>query len=261
MEIFVQNSSRRDYRYVFTAKCGEWSKKISANIKGSVAVVMRTTIPVDVPSFCLWSTASLEDFREAEGLEGPEPQPSKVPGIDDAELARQATVQRVVEYNPKVSILDLQRRMDEACKQPPVGELMTAPVSSLGDRMTACVKASDDLVAALRVLGEAQNRAKAEALTEPVPSRVVAIRLTGTPGLSFRGDCLVSNDAGSTSKIYEGSVPFQLTIENTDFVSCTVASNSSFGTLKLEIVKDGNVIGESDTQAPYGIVSVSRKVN
>ncbi len=107
MEIFVRNSSRRNYRYVFTAKCGDWSKKLSANIKGSSDGTTQASILVDVPATCDWSTAVLSDFREAEGLDGPEARPSKVPGIDDAELARQSAVQRqrIVEtYSPADSV-------------------------------------------------------------------------------------------------------------------------------------------------------------
>jgi tetratricopeptide (TPR) repeat protein len=35
IEIVVRNSSSKDYRYVFTTKCGEWSETVSSNIKGS----------------------------------------------------------------------------------------------------------------------------------------------------------------------------------------------------------------------------------
>lgn len=96
-EINIRNSSARAYRFVFVVKCGDWSKSILGNIESSSGPPSEKAIPVDLASPCKWSDLSLEQIREAEGLEGLEPQPSKVLGIDDAELARQATVQRVVE--------------------------------------------------------------------------------------------------------------------------------------------------------------------
>jgi len=83
MEIQVLNSSTLGYRYVLTAKCGEWSKELSGNIESSPnpPYSKEKRIQLDLPSPCSWSAASLEEVREAEGLEGPEPQAPKVPEL------------------------------------------------------------------------------------------------------------------------------------------------------------------------------------
>ena len=140
-------------------------------------------------------------------------------------------------------------------------EIASGPASSIGDHMTACAKAYDELIAAGRAQIEAQNKAPAEAMNRPVPSGVIVIRLTGTSGLPFGGDCYFSNRVGSISKSYDGAIPFQTTVEGVDRVSCSFTKHSTRGVLKLEIIKDGNVIGESDTNASLGGVSVSRDVN
>jgi hypothetical protein len=264
MEIQVLNSSTLGYRYVLTAKCGEWSKELSGNIESSPnpPYSKEKRISLDLPSPCSWSDASLAQVREAEGLEGPEPQPSKVQGIDDAELARRAKMQKTFEDGPRVSISELQNRANKACKGQSLGDLATAPVSDIGDHMTACVKANDDLAAALRVQGETEAKTRTEAMNRPAPSGVVVVRLTGTAGLPFTGNCSFSNRAGTNSKSYEDVLPFQITGENADTVNCSFISKSDFRhDLKLEILKDGKVVGESDTGAPYGVVSVLRELN
>jgi tetratricopeptide (TPR) repeat protein len=263
VEIFVRNSSPRDYRYIFTAKCGEWRRTVSSNIKGSSpGASVQSSILIDVSPPCDWGTTSLEDFKEAEGLAGGEPQPSKVPGVDDAELARRAKIQEVIEDSPRISISELQRRVDEACKPQPLAGLATAPVSDIGDHMTGCVKANDDLAAALRVQGGTQAKARTETMNKPAARGVVVVRLTGTTGLPFTGTCSFSNRGGTNSKSYDDVLPFQVTGESVDTVNCSFISKSDFRhDMKLEILKDGQVIGESDTNAPYGLVSVVRDIN
>ncbi len=128
--------------------------------------------------------------------------------------------------------------------------------------MTACVKAYDDLEAAMKAKAEVQNKEKAEALNQPVPKGSIVIRVTGTTALPFSGTCSISNRAGTASKSYDEVVPFQVTVDNVDNVNCSFISKSDFrNDLKLEIVKDGRVIGESHTDAPYGVVGVARDVN
>lgn len=259
MEVQVRKSSPNAYRYAFTLKCGEWNKEVPGNIKGSVDSQEEKTNSFDLPLPCNWRDASLDQLREAEGLEGPDPKPSKVPGIDDAELARQEKAREVVPAN---SVSELQRRVDEACKTQSVGELATGPVSSVGDQMVACAKARDEMNSALRVEEEGQSKARAEALNEPIPGGGVTVRLTGTAGLPFSGQCYYSNSAGTVSKSYDDVIPFQLTVENVDTVNCSFISKSDFRhDLKLEIIKNGKILGESDTDAPYGLVSVARDVN
>jgi hypothetical protein len=264
IEIQVLNSSALGYRFVLTAKCEEWNKELSGNIESSPnpPYSKEKRIRLDLPSPCSWSDVSLEQVREAQGLEGPEPQPPKVPGIDDAELARRAKMQKTFEDAPRISISELRARVNEDCKRQSLGDLATAPVSDIGDHMTACVEANDDLATALRAQDETETKARTEAMNRPTPSGTVVVRLTGTAGLPFTGNCSFSSRVGTNSKSYEDVLPFQITGENVDTVNCSFISKSDFRhDLKLEILKDGKVIGESDTDAPYGVVSVLRNLN
>jgi len=103
---------------------------------------------------------------------------------------------------------------------------------------------------------------RAETMTRPVPNGVVVVRLTGTTGLPFTGTCSISNRSGTSSKSYDDVLPFQMTVENVDSVNCNFISKSDFRhDMKLEILKNGNVIGEANTDAPYGLVGVARDLN
>jgi hypothetical protein len=56
-------------------------------------------------------------------------------------------------------------------------------------------------------------------------------------------------------------VPFEATVSDADTVNCGFIAKSDFPhDLKLEIIKNGNVLGESTTNAPYGLVSVYRDI-
>lgn len=165
---------------------------------------------------------------------------------------------------PRPSVSGLQARANEACKQQSLGDLATARVSDIANHLTACVKATDDLAAALRAQGETEAKAKARtlAMNRPAPSGSVVVRLAGTARLPFKGNCSLSNRAGTNSKSYEDDLPLQITGENVAIVNCSFISKSDFRhDLKLEITKDGKVIGESDTDAPYSVVGVLRDLN
>jgi hypothetical protein len=261
MEIRILNSSPLGYRFALTAKCAQWTNTISGNIEGSAGAPKQKTISVDLPSACRWSDASLEQVREAEGLEGPEPHAPKVEGIDDAELARQAKIEKVVINDPNNSISELLRRADQACKQQPLSELATAPASSISDHVTACAKANDAVTAALQTEGARQSRAGGGAVNQSAPGGL-EVRLTGTAGVPFTGSCSFSNRGGTISQSYDDVLPFQTTAENVITVGCSFISKAEFlSNMKLEIIKDGRVIGESHTDAHYGVVSVMRDLN
>lgn len=99
-------------------------------------------------------------------------------------------------------------------------------------------------------------------MNRPAPSGSVVVRLAGTARLPFKGNCSFSNRAGTNSKSYEDDLPLQITGENVATVNCSFISKSDFRhDLKLEIIKDGKVIGESDTDAPYSVVSVLPDLN
>lgn len=273
LDIYLYNRSPIKHGYTLMVRCGKWSKTVTDSVAPSEAAqpgqgLGKPSFSFDVSPTCNLNDVAL-DLSSPEAIKGIPEQTSTsvVPGVSDEEMAQrlrslQGSTTTTAPGAVGNSISDLQRRVDEACKGQSVGELANAPTSRIGENMTACAKAYDDLTAALKVQGEAQNKARTEALNHPVPSGVLVVRLTGTEGLPFSGTCYYSNRAGTTSKTYDEVLPFQATIENVDSVNCSFISKSDFHhDLKLEIVKDGKVIGESDTDAPYGLVGVTRDVN
>jgi hypothetical protein len=166
--------------------------------------------------------------------------------------------QRVVETaSPSDAASAAEARMDKACTY---GLSMTA--RDITNTMADCAKATNDWEAALKAEAALKNRSKAEAMNQPAPSGAVVVRLTGTTGLPFSGDCVLSNRGGTTSKSFDDILPFQMTFENVDTVNCSFISKSDFRhDMELEILKNGNVVGESNTDAPYGLVSVARDLN
>ncbi|MCP4632378.1 MAG: hypothetical protein GY855_05590, partial [candidate division Zixibacteria bacterium] len=57
------------------------------------------------------------------------------------------------------------------------------------------------------------------------------------------------------SKNVDGVVPTEYSI-TADVVWCSFAKQSEGGTLKIEILKGKEVISESSTSIPYGIISL-----
>jgi hypothetical protein len=83
------------------------------------------------------------------------------------------------------------------------------------------------------------------------------IRVSGTTGLEFSGNYLVYTSNGqSTSKSVDGTVPTEYTVKGT-IVSVVFQKQTEEGTLKVEILKDNQVIASSETTAAYGVVSVA----
>jgi hypothetical protein len=82
------------------------------------------------------------------------------------------------------------------------------------------------------------------------------IKITGTEGLTFSGHyAIVMGDSlpapinvrGTTSAEYKGKGVIAV---------CFFRKVTETGSLKVEIVKDGKVVSESVTNAPYGFVSM-----
>ena len=83
------------------------------------------------------------------------------------------------------------------------------------------------------------------------------IKVSGTSGLKFSGNYMVvTSGGGSTSKSVDGTVPAQYTIRG-NIVSCVFQKQSEYGTLRVEIVKGGKIVSQSETLAAYGVVSVA----
>ena len=83
------------------------------------------------------------------------------------------------------------------------------------------------------------------------------IKLSGSPGLKYSGSYMVVTAGGnSTSKTVDGSVPDQFNVSGT-LVSTTFQKQGESGNLRVEIIKGGNVVSESETSAAYGVVSAA----
>ncbi len=151
MRISVTNSSPRGYRFLFTVRCGEWSKTVSGSIEGVTpapsAFNVKRDFSFDVTPHCKLTDSSLEEIKEAEGTSGPEPTSSQLPGVDDAELVRRLKALKGRTASQHVS--SSRNKVDEACKQPSVAELANSPTSMIGKNMTACAKAADEAAAAI----------------------------------------------------------------------------------------------------------------
>ena len=83
------------------------------------------------------------------------------------------------------------------------------------------------------------------------------IKVSGTLGLEFSGSYMVVTvDGQSTSKSVDGTVPAQYSVIGI-IVSVVFQKQAEEGTLKVEILKDDQVIASSETTAAYGVVSVA----
>ncbi len=83
------------------------------------------------------------------------------------------------------------------------------------------------------------------------------IRVSGTAGLQFNGSYGVTNsDGSSTSQTVDGTVPTEYQVTGT-IVSVVFQKQTEAGTLKVQIIKDGEVVKEAETTAAYGVVSVA----
>ena len=83
------------------------------------------------------------------------------------------------------------------------------------------------------------------------------IKVSGTADLEFSGHYMVVNsDLTEGSKSVDGVVPAQYSVSGT-IISCVFQKQVESGTLRVEILKSGQVVAESDTSADYGVVSVA----
>lgn len=245
-EILVRNSSRRDYRYVFTVKCGAWTKKVSSNLAGSAKGLSQKPILLDVPIPCDWSALTLDDFKEAQGLEGPEPQPSKVPGIDDAEVTRrEATRKQMAIGSPSSvdAVAAAQARVDRACKYD-----LTMTPAQITSTMTDCDNA----------YGELESATKAQATTESKAGQAptagdYVVSLTGTSGLPVTGSCSFAGKSVS----FDDVLPAEHVVAGGRGVLCSFVKKYVDGTLRMQIIQNGVVRDQAETTASYGVVSLT----
>jgi ABC-type uncharacterized transport system permease subunit len=89
------------------------------------------------------------------------------------------------------------------------------------------------------------------------------IRVSGTIGLEFSGSYLVVMSNGqSDSESVNGTVPYEISVTGTNRITVSTVSvelqkQAEEGSLKVEILKDDDVIASSETTAAYGVVSVA----
>jgi ABC-type uncharacterized transport system permease subunit len=92
---------------------------------------------------------------------------------------------------------------------------------------------------------------------------VFNIRVSGTIGLEFSGSYLVVMSNGqSASESVNGTVPYEISVTGTNRITISTVSvelqkQTEEGTLKVEILKDDQVIASSETAVAYGVVSVA----
>lgn len=92
---------------------------------------------------------------------------------------------------------------------------------------------------------------------------VFTIEVSGTTGLEFSGSLLVvMSDGQPRSESINGTVPQEYSVTGTSRITVSMLSvelqkQTEEGTLKVEILKDDEVIANSETTAPYGVVSVA----
>ena len=83
------------------------------------------------------------------------------------------------------------------------------------------------------------------------------LKVTGTEGLRFSGNYVVMTEGGTpSSKTVESEVPAEFEV-NGDTVSAVFQKTSEQGILTVELFKDGTLIKQATTSAPYGNVLVA----
>ncbi len=82
------------------------------------------------------------------------------------------------------------------------------------------------------------------------------IKVIGTDGLKFSGHYLVYDHTGqSASKSVDGTVPAMYVVKG-NIVSVFFQKQTTYGSLAIQIWKDGQVVNSSNTTAEYGVVSL-----
>jgi hypothetical protein len=138
-------------------------------------------------------------------------------------------------------------RMDKACTY---GLSMTA--KEITDSMADCAKATDDWEGAIKSEAAVQNRVKAEAIRGSVAGGDYLISLTGTPGLPVTGNC----SFGAKWESYDDILPAEHAVAAGRGVICSFVKKYAQGTLKMQIIQNGTVRKEVETEASYGDVTL-----
>jgi hypothetical protein len=149
---------------------------------------------------------------------------------------------------PNDSVAAAEARVDRVCKY----ALPMTP-AEITSTMVDCDKASKDLENAMSAQAAAQNRAKAESMRGSMPGGDYLISLTGTPGLPVTGTCSFAGKSES----YDDVLPAEHVAEAGRGVLCSFVKKYVQGTLKMQIIQNGAVRNEAETEASYGTVSLN----
>lgn len=88
------------------------------------------------------------------------------------------------------------------------------------------------------------------------PQRSMTIQISGTKGTRVAGQYILSTGAGTTRHDLDQEVPFAVDLTGTD-VSCMVQKLGDTGTVRVQLLVDGQPVAFDWTQDRYGHVSVS----
>jgi hypothetical protein len=87
-----------------------------------------------------------------------------------------------------------------------------------------------------------------------------AIRVCGTEGLKFSGHySIVGTNTLPEPINAQGIIPMEYKRRGT-IALCNFRKLTENGSLKIEILKDGKVLSESETSIPYGCVSIKTPI-
>jgi hypothetical protein len=149
---------------------------------------------------------------------------------------------------PPDSVAAAQARVDRACRHD-----LSMTVAEITTSMVDCNKAYSDLQNAISTRGAAQTRARAAAMRGSIPGNDYLISLTGTPGLPVTGTCSFAGKGES----YDDILPAQHVATAGRGVLCSFVKKYVQGTLKIQIIQNGTVRDQAETEASYGTVSVT----
>jgi len=139
------------------------------------------------------------------------------------------------------SVSSAKSRAEKACNY---GTLAT-PAEVLD-----CAKAEADLENSLRTQAATSNERSGQM---PAGPGDYVVSLTGTSGLPVTGTCSFAGKSVS----FDDVLPAQHVVTAGRGVLCSFVKKYVQGTLKMQIVQNGAVRDQAETQASYGVVSLS----
>jgi hypothetical protein len=142
---------------------------------------------------------------------------------------------------PSDSVAAAQYDVDKACNY---------GVSAKPAEVLECAKAEGKLATALRSQTTTQGL-----ITQSAPARPsdYVVSLWGTTGLAVTGTCSFAGKATS----FDDVLPAEHTVAGGRGVLCSFVKKYVQGTLRMQIIQNGVVRDQAETEASYGTVSLS----